>query len=75
MPEKSRTTTLMDTQHVKQSEKGHKSSRQYFCHVFSSPWKKIRSKNSVLVLRETLRVFANILRPNDKYCLLVKASI
>ena len=33
MPEKSRTTTIMDTARGKQSEKLHKSLRQYFYHI------------------------------------------
>ena len=75
MPEKSRTRTLVDTQHVKQSEKLHKPSRQYFSHIFWSLWKKIRRKNSFLVVSEILRLFVNILSPYDKYSFSVKASV
>ena len=34
MPKKPRVRTLMDSQHVKGSERLLKSSRQYLCHVF-----------------------------------------
>ena len=44
MPEKSRTRTLVDTQHVKQSEKLHKPSRQYFSHIFDPSEKKSEGK-------------------------------
>ena len=35
----------------------------YFCAL----WKNIRSKNCVLVVSEILRLFVNILTPDDKY--------
>ena len=75
MPEMSPTRKLMDTQHGKQSEKRHKSARQYFCHISWSLWKKISSKKAVLVVYEILRLFVNILTPNDKHSLPVKASV
>ena len=75
MPEKPRTKTLMDSQHVKGSGTLHKSERQYICHIFWAPWNKISSKNSVLVLSEVLRLFVNLLAPDDKYFLSVKASV
>ena len=53
MPKKPRVRTLMDSQHVKGSETLLKSARQYFCLIFWSVWKKIRSKKSVLVIYET----------------------
>ena len=37
--------------------------------------KKISSKNSALVLSKILNLFANILTPDEKYSLSVKASI
>ena len=37
--------------------------------------KKISSKNSVLEVSEILRLFFNILPPDDKYSLLVEASV
>ena len=75
MPKKQRIRTLMDSQHVKGSETLHKSAQQYFCHIFWSLWKKISSKNSVLVVSEILRLFVNILTPDEKYSLSVKASV
>ena len=75
MPEKARIRTLMDSQHVKVSERLLKSARQYFCHIFWSLLKKIRSKNSFLVVSEILRLFVNILTPNDKHSLSIKASV
>ena len=72
MPKKPRLRTLMDSQHVKGSETLHKSAQQYFCHIFWSLWKKISSKNSVLVVSENFRLFVNILKPDDKYFLSVK---
>ena len=74
MPKKSRVRILMDGQHFKGSETLFKSARQYFCHIFWSVWKKIISKNSVLVVYEILRLLANILRRNDKHSLSVKVS-
>ena len=75
MPKKPRVITLIYSQHVKLSDKPHKSSRQYFFHIFWSLWKEISSKNSLLVVSETLRLFLNILKPDDKDSLLVKASV
>ena len=46
-----------------------------FVIFFLSLWKKINSKNSVLAVSEILRLFVNILTPDDKYCLSVKASV
>ena len=64
----------MDSQHLKTSETLLKSAQQYFYHIFWSLSKKITTKNSVLVVFEILRLFVNILTPNDKYSLSVKAS-
>ena len=75
MPEKTRVRTLMDTQHVKGSQKLLKSATHYFRNIFLSLRKEISSKNSVLVVSEILRLFVNILTPNDKYSLSVKAGI
>ena len=75
MPKKPRVRTLMDSQHVKVSETLLKSARQNFCHIFWSFRKKISSKNSVLVVSEILRLFVNILTPDEKYCLPVKTSV
>ena len=75
MSKKTPVITLMDSQHVKRSGTQHESPRQYFPHIFWSLWKEISSENFVLVLLETLRLFANILIPDDKYSLPVKASV
>ena len=75
MPKKPRVRTLMDSQHVKGSETLLKSARQYFCHIFWSLWKNMSSKNSLLVVSEILRLFVNILTPDEKYSLSVKAGV
>ena len=66
---------LMDSQHVKVYETLHKSAWQYFCHIFWSLWKEISSNNSLSVVSEILRLFVNILTPDDKYSLSVKESV
>ena len=75
MPEKLRVRTLMYSQHVKGSDTLLRSGRQDFSRSFWSFRKKIRSKISVLVVSEILRLFVNILTPDDKYALSVKASV
>ena len=67
MPKKPSARTLMDSQHVKGSERLLKSAWQLFCQIFLSLWKKNILKNSVLVVSEFLRLFVNILTPDDKY--------
>ena len=47
----------------------------FFCHIFWTHWNKISSKNSVLVLSGILRLFLNILTPDEKYFLPGKASV
>ena len=74
MPKKPRVRTLMDSQHVKMSERLLKSAEQYICLIFWSLSKEIPSKNSVLVVSEILRLFGNRLTPNDKDSLSVKAA-
>ena len=75
MPKKPCVRRPKEIQHVKGSETLLKSARQYFCHIFWSLWKEITSENSVLVVSEILRFFVNILTPDDKYSLSVKASV
>ena len=75
MPKKPYVRTLMDSEHVKVSERFVKLARQFFCHIFWSLWKEISSRISVLVVSETLRLFFNILTPDDKYALEVKTSV
>ena len=75
MPKEPLVRTLMDSEHVKRSDTLLKSAQQYFCHIFRSLWKKISSKDSVLVVVIILRLFLNVLTPDDKYSLSVKASV
>ena len=75
MPKKAHVRTLMDCQLAKGSERLLKSARQYLCHIFWSLWKEVRSINSVLVVSEILRVFVNILTPDEKYYISVKARV
>ena len=75
MVKKPRARTLMDSQHVKVFETLPNSLRQYFCHIFWSLWKEISSKNSLLVVSEILRLFANIMTPDDMYSLSLKARV
>ena len=75
MGNKPRVRTFMDNQNVKGSETLPKSWRNYFCHIFWAGVKKISSKNSVLVVYEILTLLVNILTPDDKYSLSVKASV
>ena len=44
MPKKPRVRTLMDSQHVKGSERLLKSARQYFCHFFDHSERKSARK-------------------------------
>ena len=75
MSEKPRVRTVMGSQHSEASEKLLQSAWQYFSNIFWWLWKKISLKNSVLVVFEILRLFVNILRPNEKFSLSVKASV
>ena len=75
MQKKPSVRTLMESQDVKESEILLKSARKYFCHICWSLLKEISSKNSVSLVSEMLRLFVNILTPDDKYCLSVKACV
>ena len=75
MPKKPLVRTLMDSQHVKGSERLLKSARHFFGQIFLSLWKEISSKTSVLVLPEILTHLVNILTPDDNDSLSVKASV
>ena len=75
MPQKPRVRPLMDSQHVKRSERLLKSGGQYFCQIFWWLWKKFGWKNLVLVGSEILRLLFNILTPDEKYSLSVKPSV
>ena len=75
MPKNPCVRTLVGSQHVKGSKTVLNSAGQYFCHIFWWVWKKISSKNSDLVVPEILRLFVNILTPDEKYPLSVKAHV
>ena len=75
MPKKPLGRTLMEVQHFKRSETLFKSAPPYFCYIFWSLWKEISSKNSFLEVPEILRLFGNILTPDEKYSLSVKSSV
>ena len=75
MLKKPRDRTLMDSQHLKKSERLLKSARHYFYHIFWSLVKEITSRNSVLLVSEISKLFVNILTPDEKYSLSVKASV
>ena len=75
MLKKPRVRTVIGGQHVKVSERLLISAWQYFCHIFWSIWEKISSKNYVLVVPEILRLFVNILTPDEKYSLSVKENV
>ena len=75
MTKNPRVRKLLHGQHLKGSRTLLKSARQYFCHIFRSLWNGISSKTSVLVVSEILRLFINILAPDDKYSHSVKASV
>ena len=74
MLKKPHVTTLINRQHVKRSQTLLKSLRQYFGYIFWSLWKKISSKNPFLEVSEVLRLFFNILTPDEKYFFSEKVS-
>ena len=75
MPKNPCVRTLVGSQHFKGSKTVLKYAQQYFFQIFWWIWKKIGSKNSVLVASEIFRLFANIWTPNDKYSVSVKARV
>ena len=75
MPKIPSVRTLMGSQHVKRCETLLESAQQYFCHIFCGLGKKISSKNSVSVVCEILRLFVNIMTPDEKYSRSVKTSV
>ena len=75
MPKKPCVKTHMHSQHVKGSETHLTSARKYFCDIFLSFIRKIRAKNFVLKVSKILRVFVNILPPNEMSFLSVKTSV
>ena len=75
MPKKPRVRTLIYSQHVKGSETLLKLAWQCFSRIFWSVWTKIPSEDSVQLVPEKLRLFVNILTPEEKYSLYVKAIV
>ena len=75
MSKKRLVRTLMDSQHVERCKTPLQSTRQYFRDIFWSLYTEISSKNSFLEVSEILRLSVNILTPDDKYSLSVKASV
>ena len=65
----------MNSKNFKDSETLHKSARQHFSHISWSLSIKMSSKNSFLVVSEILKLFVNILTPDDNYSLSLKASL
>ena len=68
-------TTLMGSHNVKGSETLFKSASQQFSQIIWLLRKKISSKIYFLVVPEILRLFLNILTPDNKYSLSVKVSV
>ena len=75
MPKKPRVRTQIDSQQVKEAERLLESARQDILSYFFITPKKIRSKNSFLVVSEIFRLFVNILTPDEKYSLSVKENV
>ena len=75
MPKNPRVRTVLESEHVKGSKTLHLSARQYICHIFLSLSIQISSNSSVLLVYEILRLFVNILTPDDKHSLSVKATV
>ena len=61
--------TPLDSQQAKVAQTLLKSARQHFHHIFSSLFKKLRCKMSLLVIYWILALFFNILTADDKYSL------
>ena len=74
MPKMPRVRTLMDSQYVKGPRDCFNLHRNIFCHIFWSLWKGFRSRNSFLVVSEIVRVFVNIMTPDDNHSLLKKSD-
>ena len=74
MRKKPHVRTLMDSRHDKGSEKLLKSAGQDLCLISWSLWKEVSSKNFVLVVCEILRLFVNLLTPDEQDPLSVKAA-
>ena len=75
MTEKPPVRKFMDGRQIKGSERLLKSERQYLCHICFLFSMEISSKSSALVLSQILRLFVNLLKPDEKCPLLVKAGV
>ena len=75
MPKKPCVRTLMASQHVKGSERLLKQARHYFSNISLITLIQIQHKNFSLVISDILRLFVNMLTPDDKYSLSVKATV
>ena len=52
-----------------------KSERHHIFHIYWSLWSQLSQTNCLLVISEFLRLFVNILTPNDKYSLLDRDNL
>ena len=75
MPNKPCVRTLIDSQHVKDSEKLVKFVRQGFDVIFWSLQKNFFSQNFVSVVSKILRHSVNILTLDDSYSLSIKVIV
>ena len=66
--------TLMDSQHVTHDTLL-KTTRQWLCHIFWSPWNNFSLKNYILVVSKILRLFDKLWTPGEKFSLSVKVSV
>ena len=73
--EKSRFRGTFQKQHVKEDQTLLKSEPHHVYHIYWSLWRQLSCKKSLLVTYKVLRMFANILTANDKYCLLKRDNL
>ena len=65
---------LMESQHVTHDTLL-KTTRQWLCHIFWSPWNNFSLKNYILVVSKILRLFDKLWTPGEKFSLAVKVSV
>ena len=75
MSKKSRFRRPFDKQHGKQAQTLLKSASQHLYNISWSLWRKLCCTKSLLVICQTLWLFANILAADDKYPLLNKDNL
>ena len=75
MPKKQRVRTVMESQHVKVSQRLLKSARQYFCHIFSIIREGYQLHEFCGSSMWNLRLFVSILTRDEKYSFSVKARL